>query len=101
MASRQTWKSIKESRPDTPARRAGYERARCAYEIGQQVRQLRLSRGLSQAELATLMGTVQPVVARLEAGGTEPRWDLLQRASAALNTEFNITIRPGHVLVHA
>src|SRR5438094_9586130 len=77
MDKRQTWTPIKEQRPDTPARPAGYARARGAYESGAKVRDLREARGLTQAELARRMGATQSTVARLEAGGVEPRIDTL------------------------
>ena len=97
MSSRHTWQEVKASRPDTPARRAAYERARLAHEIGAKVRALRESRGISQAELARRLGTRQPVISRLELGGAEPRLDTLERVSAALDAELVVNFRPRDV----
>jgi ribosome-binding protein aMBF1 (putative translation factor) len=94
MSERQTWSAIKQQRPDTPERRAGYERARRAHELGAKVRQLREQRGISQAELARRMGTTQSMIARLELGGVEPRLDTLDRVSAALDADVVIEFRP-------
>lgn len=49
--------------------------------------------GLTQAELAGRMGTTQPTVARLEAGGVTPSLDTLHRAAEALGLEMVIDFR--------
>lgn len=69
MTSRANWSDVRGRRLPTPGAKAGYERARRAFELADQVRQLREARGLSQAELARRIGSTQPAVARLEAGG--------------------------------
>lgn len=50
---------------------------------------LRLNAGLSQAELATKIGTSQPQVNRLEAGTQEPTLKTLRRISEALSVDMN------------
>ena len=47
--------------------------------------------GISQAELARRMNTSQPTVARLEAGGTDPRWSTIQRALQAMGEQVSLT----------
>lgn|SRR5579885_965569 len=94
MAERRAWSAIKAMRPDTPERRAGYERARLAHELGAKVRALREARGLSQAELAQRMGTTQSVIARLELGGAEPRFDTLRRVCAVLDADLTVEMSP-------
>jgi transcriptional regulator with XRE-family HTH domain len=47
------------------------------------LRQARASAGLTQAEVARRMGTSQPVVARLERPGSNPRFATLERALRA------------------
>lgn len=93
MAKRKTWDEVKAAREDSPERRAGYEAARRAVELGDMVRARREALGLTQTELATRVGTRQPAIARLEAGGGVPSIDLLDRVASALNTglviEFN------------
>ena len=49
---------------------------------------LREERGLTQGEVASLMGTTQPVVARLEAGGRDPRLSTVERYAAALGVDL-------------
>ena len=94
MSQRNTWQALKARRPDTPERRAGYERARRAHELGAKVRAMREARGISQSDLAQRMGTTQSVIARLELGGVEPRFDTLERVGAALDMDLVIDFRP-------
>ena len=91
---RTSWKDLKASRPDTPERRAGYERAYKAQQLGAQVRALREARGVSQEELARRIGASQSAIARLELGGAEPRFDTLERIANALDAELLITLQP-------
>ncbi|MBI3968483.1 MAG: helix-turn-helix domain-containing protein [Chloroflexi bacterium] len=58
---------------------------------------MRLSQGISQAELARRLGTSQAAVARLEAGGVDPRLETLQRISRALGAELIVELRPREV----
>lgn len=59
-----------------------------------QVAAERARRGLTQAELATLCGTTQSAVARLERGSRPPRLDTLLRIANALDCELDIALRP-------
>jgi transcriptional regulator with XRE-family HTH domain len=47
------------------------------------LREARAAAGLTQAEVARRMGTTQPVVARLERPGANPRYATLERALRA------------------
>jgi DNA-binding XRE family transcriptional regulator len=67
-----SWREIEEQRLRSPQARASYDRARRAYELGRQVRDLRTRAGLSQKELAGLAGTTQAGIARIEAGDVLP-----------------------------
>ena len=62
--------------------------------MGRKVRELREARGLSQKELAQRMGTTQSVIARLELGGAEPRFQTLQRVARALDSDLVVDLRP-------
>ncbi|HZF43103.1 MAG TPA: helix-turn-helix transcriptional regulator [Sphingomonadaceae bacterium] len=50
---------------------------------------LRLSIGLSQADLASLLGTSQAAVSRLESGQQEPRLPMLRKLASALRVDLN------------
>ena len=94
MSRRERWETIKASRSETPAQRAGYERARLAAELGDQVRLLRLERGLSRGELARRLGASESAVARLELGGSSPTVQTLARLGEALGAELTIRLEP-------
>lgn len=93
MSDRKSWTEIKSARTDTKARRAGYSEARDGFELGVRLRAERERLGLTQAELAERMGTTQPTVARLEAGGLTPSLDTLHRAAEALGLELVVDFR--------
>ncbi len=86
--ARKSWNEIKRERLRSGAARAGYERARRAFELAERVRELRGARGLSQGELARRIGSTQPAIARLEAGGVAPSIETLERIAAALDLEL-------------
>jgi ribosome-binding protein aMBF1 (putative translation factor) len=73
---------------------AGYEHARRAHELAEQIRRLREEQGMTQEQLAEKVGTTQPAIARLEAGGTEPRLDTLERIGSALGLELVVRFEP-------
>ena len=87
------WDQLRQDRPAAPAAAAGYQRARRAFGLGQQLRALREAQHLSQAELARRMGSTQPAIARLEAGRVAPSLGTLDRAAAALGVELVITLQ--------
>jgi HTH-type transcriptional regulator/antitoxin HipB len=90
--ARKTWSEIKRQRLTSEAARAGYERARRGFDLGERVRQLRESEGLSQRELAERIGSTQPAIARLEAGGVTPSLGTLERIADALGTTLVVEL---------
>jgi ribosome-binding protein aMBF1 (putative translation factor) len=93
MASRTSWNQIRERRLAKPAARAGYDRARRAFELGEEVRRLREAAGLSQMELARRIRSTQPAIARLEAGGVAPTIETLERIAAALGLDLAVSFK--------
>ena len=55
-------------------------------DVGLQVLAARIKKGLKQTELAELVGTSQPAIARAERGGALQSLDLLLRIAEALGT---------------
>ena len=64
------------------------------FQIARQVLRLRLTRGLSQAELAERVGTAQPNISRLERATINPSLSFLQRVATALDAEIEIRFNP-------
>ena len=54
------------------------------------LRKARLQAGLTQAALAKLAGTTQPVIARLERPGANPRVSTLQEVMAAMGRRLQL-----------
>ena len=63
-------------------------------EPGHQVARLRIQRGLTQAQLAELVGSHQSSIARLESGRVAPRISFLQKVVDVLGGELEIKITP-------
>jgi predicted transcriptional regulator len=63
-------------------------------KIADRVAERRLEKGLSQRELAELVGTTQSAIARLERGGRPPRIDTLLRIAEALDCELVVELEP-------
>lgn len=63
-------------------------------EPAYQVARLRILRGLTQDQLADLVGTRQPSIARLESGKVEPRLSFLRRVVEALGGRLEVRIEP-------
>lgn len=97
MTERSSWEEIKGRRADSPERRKGCEAAKTAFEWGERIRTERERLGLTQAELGDRIGSTQPAVARLEAGGVTPSLDTLGRVAKALGFELVVEFRPSQV----
>jgi ribosome-binding protein aMBF1 (putative translation factor) len=91
MTPRKSWDEIKGQRPDTPARRQGYEKARRSIRLAMEIHALREKRGLTQKELAERLGTTQSAIARLEAGNIAPSLPTLDKVAAALGVELVVS----------
>ena len=65
-------------------------------QIADKVSERRVAIGLSQRELAELVGTTQSAIARLERGGRPPRIDTLLRIAEALDCELLVELVPHH-----
>ena len=74
------------------ARLAGAEEGWLFAQIAGQVADRRKERGLSQTDLAELVGTTQSAIARLESGGRPPRIDTLLRIANALDADLHIEL---------
>ncbi len=58
------------------------------------IREGRLRRGMTQTELARLIGTTQSAVARLESGRTSPSFDDVIRILRAMDLDLDFALVP-------
>lgn len=70
--------------------RAEYEALEPAYQVAC----LRIEQGLTQAELAEMIDTKQPSIARLESGKRDPRLSFLRRVAGALGCRLEVRLVP-------
>ena len=63
-------------------------------EPGYQVARLRIQRGLTQTQLAEMVGTRQPSIARLENGTSVPSLSFLDRIAKALDARIELHFVP-------
>jgi len=78
-----------------PEFREAYDELEEEYEVAKQVIKHRLSRNLTQAQLAKLVGTSQPAIARLESGNHRNlTLDFLSRVARALEMRSEMRFRP-------
>jgi transcriptional regulator with XRE-family HTH domain len=86
--------ATKESLERLRRRIAGAERGWFFAQIAERVAERRNELGLSQQQLATLTGTTQSAIARLEKGGRPPRIDTLLRIADALDCDLVVRLEP-------
>jgi DNA-binding XRE family transcriptional regulator len=63
-------------------------------EAGYQIARLRIQRGLTQTQLAEMVGTRQPSIARLENGSSVPSLSFLDRIAKALDARIELRVVP-------
>ena len=63
-------------------------------EFGYQVTRLRMLRGLTQAQLAEMVGSRQPSIAKLENGTGAPSLSFLTKIAEALGAKVEIKLIP-------
>ena len=74
---------------------AGIAQAKINFEVAQMIYHARTKAGLSQSELAELIGSKQPVIARLEDTDYEGHsLTMLQRIAAALKQRLELRFVP-------
>ena len=77
-----------------PKYRKAYEALEEEFVLASAVIDARNRAGLTQQELARKMGTTQPVIARLESGGTRPSMRTLERLAKATGSRLLISFQP-------
>ena len=77
-----------------PKYKKAYEQEKLKVFLGYQISCLRESAGLTQAELARLIGTRQSNVSRLETGNLNFTVEMLEKIAEALRAELTVKFIP-------
>jgi transcriptional regulator with XRE-family HTH domain len=80
------FEEVKAKLLEDPEIKQAYDSLEPAYQIAR----LRIARGLTQAQLAEMVGTKQPSIARLESGASEPSVAFLRKVAAALEARLEV-----------
>jgi ribosome-binding protein aMBF1 (putative translation factor) len=93
--TRDALKILKGITDGNPRLQADIEEAKINLQVAQMIYDARTRAGLSQRELALLVGTKQPVIARLEDADYEGHsLTMLQRIAEALDRRVDIRLVP-------
>lgn len=71
--------------------REEYDALEPIYEIKRELIRLRIEKGLSQKQLADMIGTKQSAISRLESADSNPSIDFLNKIATALGKKLHIT----------
>ena len=88
------WKEHKKQLMKDPEFRKEYEALEPEYKLVSDLIRLRLSKGLTQEELARKVHTRQSAIARLESASSLPSLSTIKRVAEALDADLDIVIRP-------
>ena len=90
------WEGHKKQLMKDPEFRKGYEALEPEYKLAAALIRLRLSKGLTQGELASVLNTKQASIARLESGNSLPSLTMVKKVAEALDAELEIKLQPRH-----
>lgn len=82
---------IKKLLLDDSEIKSEYDELSPIYELKKEIIRLRIEKGLSQKDLAALMGTKQSAISRLENGSYNPSVEFLNRIAHTLGKELHIS----------
>ncbi|GAA2886096.1 hypothetical protein GCM10010517_49770 [Streptosporangium fragile] len=94
MAGHSTWKTLKAKRllEAGAEEHSEYTRAVRDMDLGDRLREVRVARNLTQAEVARRAGISQPALSRIELGGGVPTLEMLDRIGRAMGVRFTISV---------
>ena len=88
------WREHKKRLMKDPEFKKEYDALEPEYKLASTLIQLRLSKGLTQEQLAEKLQTKQSSIARLESGESLPSLSTVRRVAEALDAELDIVVRP-------
>jgi len=83
---------IKESLLTDAEIKNAYDDMSPLYDLKREIIRLRIEKGLTQKDLANLMGTKQSAISRLENGSYNPSVEFLNRIAHTLGKELHISL---------
>jgi DNA-binding XRE family transcriptional regulator len=87
-------KDIKRELLKDPATRAEYENQAAEFNMAHELIAARARAGMTQSDVAALMGTTQSAIARLEGGNRAPSLRTVQRYAKAVGARAVVRIEP-------
>jgi DNA-binding XRE family transcriptional regulator len=88
---------LKQKLQEDPEFAKEYERLELPSMLARQVIKMRVDKGITQAELAQLVGTQQSSISRLESMTSLPSLTFLQRIAAVLDARIEINLTPNQL----
>lgn len=88
----QKWQDFKKVLLKNPDVKREFNALRPQYELAARVIELRLQKGLSQAQLAKKIGTGQSAIARLESGDYNPSMVFLEKVAKATGVQLKVKL---------
>ena len=85
------WEEFKKNRfEEDPKLKKEYDKLELQYKIISQVIDLRNKKKITQKQLAELVNTKQPSIARLESGDYNPSLDFLKKIAEVLDADLDV-----------
>ena len=85
------WEDFKKNRlKEDPELKEEYDKLDLEYKIIGQIIELRKKKKITQKQLAELVNTKQPSIARLESGDYNPSLDFLKKIAEVLDADLEI-----------
>ena len=88
------WQEHKKQLLKDPEFKKAYEALEPEFRLAAALIRLRLSKGLTQEQLAERLHTKQESIARLESGSSLPSLSTMKKAADALDATLEIYLRP-------
>ena len=87
------WKEHKQQLMKDSAFKNEYEKLSTEYKVASELIRLRLSCGMTQAELAKAVNTQQASIARMESGSYLPSLSMIKKLADVLDADLEIKLK--------
>jgi transcriptional regulator with XRE-family HTH domain len=90
------WKEHKQHLLKDAAFTTEYQALKTEYQVAAELIRLRISHGMTQAELAKALNTQQASIARLESGAYLPSLSMIKKIADVLDADIEIKLKSRH-----